>query len=107
MGQLKFSEADASLHQDLSEMVYGVLKWFVIENKEGQLLLEEDDPCVRAERLLRWMRFFLKEAQLHWLASEPIKPQIPKVKKEDQIPPAKTHAEIITVDFRGQRLLRT
>jgi|GEM_PF-457817 len=49
----------------LSKLVYSVLKWFVIENQEGQLILEEDDPARRAEKLLTWMRYFVHEASGH------------------------------------------
>jgi Lon protease-like protein len=49
----------------LSSLVYSVLKWFVIENTEGQTILEDDNPAGRAEKLLAWMRYFVREASIH------------------------------------------
>lgn len=50
---------------NLTALVYSILKWFVIENREGQAILEDDSPAGRAEKLLSWMRYFVREASVH------------------------------------------
>jgi Lon protease-like protein len=65
-GLLKHLQAKEYLDDSsLTSLVYSILKWFVIENREGQAILEDDSPAGRAETLLAWMRFFVREASLH------------------------------------------
>lgn len=45
---------------NLNSLVYSILKWFVIENREGQALLEDNSPLGRAEKLLASMRLFVR-----------------------------------------------
>ena len=66
MGLLKHLQAKEYLDDSsLTSLVYSILKWFVIENREGQAILEDDSSAGRAEKLLAWMRFFVREASLH------------------------------------------
>lgn len=69
---------------NLSSLVYSILKWFVIENREGQSILEDDSPTGRAEKLLAWMRYFVREASVHVVRQEARPTRARKDRKETE-----------------------
>jgi Lon protease-like protein len=73
---------------NLSTLVYSILKWFVIENREGQGILEDGSPSGRAEKLLSWMRYFVREASVHVVRQEAKSSPPPKGRKDKASPPA-------------------
>jgi len=78
MGLLKHLQSKEYFDDtSVTSLVYTILKWFVIEDHEGQSLLEDNNPVSRAEKLLTWMRYFVSEASVHVVRHETKAPAPP------------------------------
>ena len=57
-------------HKGLSDLVYSVLKWFVVEPEEGQRILEKSSALERSQILLAWMLYFLSRTEINQVQAE-------------------------------------